>query len=61
MTADCTYCGHDVTRHDPVYVQERDGDGRVDAGRFCNYACLDAYIEERGLTTAAACEWSPAE
>ncbi|MFW6448535.1 MAG: hypothetical protein ACOC0X_03215 [Halobacteriota archaeon] len=55
----CSYCGSDVERHDPVYVEEVDEDGRVDAGAFCNYACLTAHIDEAGLTAGASCEWSP--
>lgn len=59
MANDCTYCGQDVTDHDPVYVQERAGDDRVETGRFCNYACLASYVEEEALATGASCEWSP--
>ncbi|MFC7167345.1 hypothetical protein [Halospeciosus flavus] len=53
---ECTYCGSDVTRHDPVYVAEDAADGgRVDVGQFCNYACLVQYVEEEGLTEGACC------
>ena len=53
---DCAYCGCDVHAHDPVFVaEERDGE-RVEAGAFCNYACLVAHVEEAGLTTGATCE-----
>lgn len=53
---DCTYCGCDVTAHEPVFVtEERDG-RRVEAGTFCNYACLVAHVEETGLTIGATCE-----
>ena len=56
---DCTYCGCAVEAHDPVLVEEqRDGEW-VDAGAFCNYACLAAHIDEVALTTGACCEWSP--
>ena len=52
---DCTYCGSDVDRHDPVFVSEsRDAD-RSDP--FCNYACLSAHIDEENLVAGAACEW----
>lgn len=61
MTA-CTYCGCDVTAHDPVSVVEGavvEGGDDVSPGAadpFCNYACLAAHIEEAGLTTGATCE-----
>ncbi len=55
MSTDCAYCGQDVTEHDPVFVEEREGDARVPAGQFCNYACLVEYVEEEGLTTGACC------
>ncbi|UPV72890.1 hypothetical protein M0R89_10050 [Halorussus limi] len=55
MTADCTYCGSDVNDHDPVFVAERRGDGRESAGRFCNYACLSAHIDEANLVDGACC------
>ncbi|MFB6142290.1 MAG: hypothetical protein ABEJ30_02985 [Halorientalis sp.] len=59
MAEPCTFCGQDVTRHDPVYVSERvDGD-RKRTGQFCNYACLQAHIEAADLTTDACCAWSP--
>lgn len=56
---DCTYCGQDVTRHDPVYVEEREDGERVEAGQFCNYACLESHIGEADLVAGACCEWSP--
>lgn len=55
----CTYCGADVEVHDPVYVREGRNGERVDAGQFCNYACLLAHVEAEGLTDGAACEWRP--
>lgn len=55
METECTFCGCDVTRHDPVYVEEARGGERSPAGRFCNYACLARYIEEAGLETGACC------
>ena len=55
METACTYCGSDVTAHDPVYVAEERESDRVDAGRFCNYACLVAHIEAEGLTEGACC------
>ena len=55
MDTSCTYCGADVTAHDPVVVAEGLGaDGRP-AGQFCNYACLAVHIEEADLTAGAAC------
>ncbi|SEW16352.1 hypothetical protein [Natrinema salifodinae] len=59
MGTACTYCGSDVERHDPVSVTEGDDDSADRAGRFCNYACLAAYIEDEGLATGAVCEWTP--
>lgn len=60
MTIECTFCGCDVTRHDPVYVEEaRDGE-RSPAGRFCNYACLAQYITAEGLETGTVCRIEPA-
>lgn len=53
---ECTYCGSNVHRHEPVFVQEDTEFRRVDVGQFCNYACLSAYIEEEGLADGAACE-----
>lgn len=60
MAEACTYCGSDVHRHTPVYVEAAaDDGGREPAGRFCNYACLKAHIEDAGLETGASCEWVP--
>lgn len=53
---DCAYCGCDVYAHEPVFVEELDGDERVEAGAFCNYACLAAYIDAEMLTAGATCE-----
>ncbi|MFB6184405.1 MAG: hypothetical protein ABEI96_07605 [Haloarculaceae archaeon] len=60
MDTACTYCGCDVTAHDPVFVREPDGDGGTErVGQFCNYACLSSHVEEADLTVGATCEWSP--
>ena len=59
METDCTYCGCDVERHDPVFVSEGTPDDPT--GRFCNYGCLAAHIEEAGLATGTICEWPPSE
>lgn len=56
MTTDCTYCGCDVERHDPVYVAEREGGERVETGRFCNYGCLAAHVEAEDLAVGTTCE-----
>jgi hypothetical protein len=57
---DCQYCGTDLARYDPVFVEETGADGgRIEAGAFCNYACLAAHIDDAGLTDGDACEWSP--
>lgn len=55
MTDACTFCGLDVQDHEPVFVEERRGDGLVAAGQFCNYACLARHIEAEGLETGACC------
>lgn len=53
---DCTYCGCETEAHDPVFVYETDDDGdRIPAGRFCNYGCLSAHVEEAGLADGARC------
>lgn len=54
---ECTYCGSDVTRHDPIVVRDFDDDALL--GRFCNFACLHAHIEAEDLAVGDACEWSP--
>lgn len=52
----CTYCGLEVTEHEPVFVEERHGGERVSGGQFCNYACLARYIEEENLESGACCQ-----
>lgn len=59
MGTECTYCGSDIERHDPVYVTEHGNDGSDPAGQFCNYACLSRHIEDENLAFGAACEWRP--
>lgn len=59
MTDACTYCGQDVTAHDPVFVAEPVDGERERTGQFCNYACLSAHIEEQDLTTGACCQFDP--
>ncbi len=54
----CTYCGSRIFDHDPVCVRDCTADCGV-ATYFCNYACLSAYIDVKGLTAGNACEWSP--
>ncbi|WP_255151669.1 hypothetical protein [Halorarius halobius] len=51
---DCAFCGHAAERHDPVYV-EYDGDRLA----FCNWACLDQYVDREALTTGTCCVWEP--
>ncbi len=53
---ECSYCGCDINRHDPVFVQEEREFRRVDTGQFCNYGCLSAQIDEEGLADGAVCE-----
>jgi len=60
VTDACTYCDADVDAHDPVFVEELDSEGdREAAGRFCNYACLSAHVEENDLVHGAACRFDP--
>jgi len=54
----CAYCDSRIFDHDPICVR----DCTDDCGSptyFCNYACLTTYVDENGLTTGDACEWSP--
>ena len=53
---ECTYCGSDVYGHDPVFVMEEREFRRVETGVFCNYACLSAHIDDKGLADGAACD-----
>jgi hypothetical protein len=55
---DCTYCGSDVTRHDPIEVRDYEAD--ASHGRFCHFACLGAHIDSEDLAVGDACEWEPA-
>jgi hypothetical protein len=55
MDTECLYCSSNVFDHDPVFVDEWENDERVEAGQFCNYACLTQYIEDEDLTAGAAC------
>ena len=57
----CTYCGCDVHAHDPVFTSELVDGERTETGRFCNYGCLSAHVEEAGLATGTSCNWEPAE
>lgn len=54
----CAYCGSAIFDHDPLCVRDCTTDCG-DPTYFCNYACLSAFVDEEGLTTGDACEWSP--
>lgn len=57
---ECAFCGGDVRQHDPVCICEcADGTASDVDVRFCNYACLRAYIDAEELTTGDRCEWNP--
>ncbi|WP_049906256.1 hypothetical protein [Halorubrum tebenquichense] len=56
----CAYCESPIFAHDPICVRDCDDDCGSPA-YFCNYACLSAYVDERGLPAGNACEWSPEE
>jgi hypothetical protein len=58
MERPCTYCDSDVGDHDPICVRDCDEHCSL-VGRFCNFACLTAYVEREGLTERASCEWTP--
>lgn len=58
MGNECTYCGSDVERHDPIFVNEGENTNSNQTGQFCNYACLTTHVEEKELTEGAACEWN---
>lgn len=51
----CTYCGSELDAYDPLVLDQRVGDDRTEQGRFCNYGCLSAHIEDEGLIYGAAC------
>lgn len=53
--ANCTYCGSDLAGYDPLIVHQDFGDEQDEEGRFCNYGCLSAHIDEEGLIYGAAC------
>lgn len=57
--AECTYCGSDVDAHEPLFLESAADGDRALVGRFCNYACLSAHIDEENLTEDAACEFDP--
>jgi hypothetical protein len=54
-----TYCGSDLEAYRPVFVaEERDGE-HTPAGRFCDYACPSAYIDEEKLVYGDARSFDP--
>lgn len=55
MTESCTYCGCDVSDHDPVFVAELIDGERTQTGKFCNYGCLVAHVEAESLAEGATC------
>lgn len=55
MTTPCTFCGSAVDAQDPVSVAEVENGETVEAGRFCNYACLAQHIEAEGLEAGTTC------
>lgn len=52
---ECAYCGSDLANYEPVFVEETVEGDRVDAGGFCNYACLHEWIEAEDKLTGACC------
>lgn len=49
MATQRTSCGSDVYAHDPLSLESEEGEGgeRLPVGRFCNYASLTSYVEEK--------------
>ncbi|MFC7202510.1 hypothetical protein ACFQJC_03220 [Haloferax namakaokahaiae] len=56
MKHECTYCGCDIERHDPVFVNEGANQRDNQTGQFCNYGCLAAYFEREELAIGTTCE-----
>lgn len=46
---DCAFCGSEVERHDPVWVEDDE------TLAFCNWACVREYIDAEGLVGGACC------
>lgn len=61
MVETCTYCESDLAPYDPVIVQETRNGEPIEVGKFCNYGCLTAFVDERGLTEGACCVIDPGE
>lgn len=59
MSEPCVYCGCDVHRHDPLYLEEGQGGERTTVGAFCNYGCLSAFINEEDLAIGTSCRFEP--
>ncbi|MGM0606635.1 MAG: hypothetical protein ACQETB_13320 [Halobacteriota archaeon] len=57
METACTFCTSDVEAHEQVYVSTAPGEEPI--GSFCNYACLDAWIDAESKTAGASCDWEP--
>ena len=59
----CSECGlvidEDAIDRGPEWRSFDDDGERVEAGAFCNHACLAAHIDDAELTYGDACEWSP--
>lgn len=53
--ASCTYCGSDLGAYEPLILDQAGDADRTEEGRFCNYGCLSAHIDEEGLIYGAAC------
>lgn len=51
----CAYCGSELARYDPVFVEETEDGDRLDVGGFCNYACLHEWTEDEDELTDACC------
>ncbi|WP_410767158.1 hypothetical protein [Haloferax sp. DFSO60] len=47
---ECAYCGNEVERSEPVFIEELQSGMRISMGSFCNYDCLLAYLETKRPT-----------
>jgi hypothetical protein len=57
MGRPCSYCDSDVAAHAAVCIRDCTEDCSL-VGRFCNFACLTAYVDDNDLAVGDACEWA---
>jgi hypothetical protein len=44
-----------MTPYHPVTVTRGRGENQTEAGTFCNYGCLSAWLDETDAVTGACC------